>query len=107
MRAAGPPRRPGGEPRRVVVVPLADERPVRYHDWVAGRRRAVHEATDGRVGYLHVPDMMASGWAQLHRDLRTEVRRDALVVDLRANGGGHLSRARAGEARPPRRGPAR
>lgn len=81
----------GGAARRVAVVPLRDERPVRYHDWVAGRRRAVHEATGGRVGYLHVPDMVASGWAQLHRDLHTELRRDALVLDLRANGGGHLS----------------
>jgi tricorn protease len=85
--------RPGGAEgvRRVVVVPLADERPLRYHDWVAGRRAATHAATDGRVGYLHVPDMMAGGWAQLHRDLHTEVARQGLVVDLRANGGGHLS----------------
>ncbi|MFC5379354.1 S41 family peptidase [Aquipuribacter nitratireducens] len=81
----------GGDVRRVVVVPLPDERQVRYHDWVAGRRRAVHEATGSRVGYLHVPDMVASGWAQLHRDLHTELRRDGLVLDLRANGGGHLS----------------
>jgi tricorn protease len=80
-----------GSDRRVVAVPLADERPLRYQDWVAGRRAATHEATGGRVGYLHVPDMMAVGWAQLHRDLHTELARDALVVDLRANGGGHLS----------------
>ncbi len=80
-----------GERRQVVVEPLADERPLRYQDWVAGRRRAVHAASDGRVGYLHVPDMMANGWAELHRDLRVEVARDGLVVDVRDNGGGHLS----------------
>jgi tricorn protease len=86
-------RGPGslGAVRRTVVVPLADERPLRYHDWVAGRRAATHAATGGRVGYLHVPDMMAQGWAQLHRDLHTEVARDATIVDLRANGGGHVS----------------
>lgn len=78
-------------PRRVTVVPLRDERALRYHDWVAGRRAATHAASGGRVGYLHVPDMMASGWAQLHRDLHAELARDALVVDLRQNGGGHLS----------------
>ena len=82
---------PGGPDRAVVVVPLADERPLRYHAWVAGRRSAVHRATDGRVGYLHIPDMMGQGWAQLHRDLRTEVARDGLVVDLRDNRGGHVS----------------
>ncbi|WP_336921092.1 S41 family peptidase [Aquipuribacter sp. SD81] len=84
---------PGGDgaPRRVVVVPLDDEEPLRYQAWVADTRRHVHEATDGRVGYLHVPDMMAEGWAQLHRDLRREVERDAVLLDVRGNGGGHVS----------------
>jgi tricorn protease len=80
-----------GETWPVVVQPLPDERALRYHDWVAGRRAAVHAATDGRVGYLHVPDMMGNGWAQLHRDLHLEVAREALVVDVRDNGGGHVS----------------
>ncbi len=79
------------ELRRVVVVPLADEFPLRYQDWVTDRRDYVHDQTEGRVGYLHVPDMMSGGWAQLHRDLRTEMPRDALIVDVRANGGGHTS----------------
>jgi tricorn protease len=79
------------EPRRVAVVPLADERQLRYQHWVAGRREAVHRATGGRVGYLHVPDMMGYGWAELHRDLRIEVARDGLVVDVRDNRGGHTS----------------
>jgi tricorn protease len=43
------------------------------------------------VGYLHVPDMMGAGWAQLHRDLRVELAREALVLDVRENGGGHTS----------------
>jgi tricorn protease len=81
----------GGENRHVVVVPLLDETPLRYQAWVADRRAYVHAATDGRVGYLHVPDMVATGWAQLHRDLRLEVRRDALIADVRENRGGHLS----------------
>ncbi|MGH3815691.1 MAG: S41 family peptidase, partial [Pseudonocardiaceae bacterium] len=72
-------------------VPVADEMPLRYHDWVAGRRAAVHAATEGRVGYLHIPDMMGLGWAQLHRDLHTEVSREALVLDVRGKGGGHTS----------------
>jgi tricorn protease len=77
--------------RRVVVVPLADETPLRYQEWVNGRRAHVHDRTEGRVGYLHVPDMMSGGWAQLHRDLRTELTRDAVVVDVRGNSGGHTS----------------
>ncbi len=83
--------RGGGDQRRVVVVPMADETPLRYQDWVNERRAYVHAQTDGTVGYVHVPDMMSPGWAQLHRDLRTEVARDALVVDVRGNRGGHTS----------------
>jgi tricorn protease len=79
------------ETRQVVVVPLEGERQLRYQDWVAGRRAAVHAASGGRVGYVHIPDMVATGWAELHRDLILEVARDGLVVDVRDNGGGHVS----------------
>ena len=81
----------GGDPRHAVVVPVADEDPLRYHAWVSDRRAYVHEHSDGRLGYLHVPDMQALGWAQIHRDLRVEVAREGLVVDVRDNRGGHTS----------------
>ncbi|GAA3061062.1 S41 family peptidase [Actinokineospora globicatena] len=81
----------GGATRRVVVVPLLDDMPLRYQAWVNDRRAHVHAATDGKIGYLHVPDMVANGWAQFHRDLRLEMRRGGVVVDLRENRGGHLS----------------
>jgi tricorn protease len=81
----------GGVPRRAVVVPVVDEERMRYHAWVADRRAYTHQRSDGRVGYLHVPDMMGDGWAQLHRDLRGEAGREGLVVDVRENRGGHTS----------------
>ncbi|GAA2924303.1 hypothetical protein GCM10011428_46460 [Streptomyces violaceus] len=80
-----------GPPRRVAVVPLVDERPLRYQDWVAKRRAVVRELSGGRCGYLHIPDMGGSGWAQFNRDLRMEVSRPALIVDVRGNAGGHIS----------------
>ncbi|MFJ6459861.1 S41 family peptidase [Streptomyces sp. NPDC091387] len=81
----------GGDPRHVVVVPIADEEALRYHAWVADRRGYVHEHSGGRLGYVHIPDMAGPGWAQIHRDLRTEVAREGLVVDVRENRGGHTS----------------
>lgn len=78
-------------PRRIAVVPLVDERPLRYQDWVAKRRTVVRELSGGRCGYLHIPDMGGSGWAQFNRDLRMEVSRPALIVDVRGNAGGHIS----------------
>ncbi|WP_435866133.1 S41 family peptidase [Streptomyces xinghaiensis] len=80
-----------GPSRRVAVVPLIDERPLRYQDWVAKRRAVVHELSGGRCGYLHIPDMGGSGWAQFNRDLRMEMARPALIVDVRGNAGGNIS----------------
>lgn len=77
--------------RRVVVVPLANEADLRYQDWVRSRREYVAEKSGGRLGYVHVPDMMSTGWAQLHRDLRLATDCEGIVVDVRFNGGGHTS----------------
>lgn len=83
----------GGQPavRRVAVVPLRSEERLRYQNWVSANRTAVHEASHGKFGYLHIPDMVARGWAQLHRDLDRETGRDGLIVDVRRNRGGHTS----------------
>jgi tricorn protease len=84
-------RREGEQDRRVVVVPLAHEYTLRYHDLIRTRRATVHELSGGRLGYLHVPDMVSDGWAEYHRDMHTELSREGLVFDLRENGGGHTS----------------
>jgi tricorn protease len=83
--------RRGRRPRTVVVTTLRSEQPLRYREWVEDRRRYVHDATDGRVGYLHVPNMGTAGYAEFHRSYLAELPREALVVDIRDNGGGFVS----------------
>lgn len=77
--------------REVLLRPLADEAPARYRAWVEARRAWVHRESGGRVGYLHLPDMMSAGFAEFHRYFRTECDRDGLIVDVRYNRGGHVS----------------
>jgi tricorn protease len=77
--------------RSVVVTTLADEVPARYREWVETNRHWVHERSGGRVGYLHLPDMMSAGFAEFHRYFSVECDRDALIVDVRYNRGGHVS----------------
>lgn len=84
-------RRGDEAPRTVAVKALSSEQPARYRDWVEEKRRAVHEATGGRVGYVHIPDMGPNGYAEFHRAYLVEYDRDALIVDVRHNGGGHVS----------------
>ncbi|GGL29738.1 S41 family peptidase [Planomonospora parontospora] len=81
-----------GEERRTVTVrAIADEQPGRYRDWVRDNRARCHERTGGRIGYLHIPDMGPDGYAEFHRGFLAEYDREGLIVDVRFNGGGHVS----------------
>ncbi len=88
---------PGGDPYPVEVRPLVDDRTARYRTWVEANRAAVREATDGRAGYVHIPDMGPAGYADFHRDFLSECALDALVVDVRFNRGGHVSQLLLGQ----------
>ncbi|MDH3592974.1 MAG: PDZ domain-containing protein, partial [Planctomycetota bacterium] len=84
-------RRKSRKARTIAIETLADERALRYRDWVEANRARVHKATRGRVGYVHIPDMGPRGFSEFHRYYRGEVERNALIVDVRWNGGGHVS----------------
>jgi len=92
-------RRDGAD-RRAAVVPLASEYEARYYELVARRRAAVREASGGRLGYLHIPDMMSPGWAEFHRDLRGVPARRPGRGSAGERRRAHLA-ARGREARPP------
>ena len=80
-----------GKERTVSVKALGGEQAARYREWVETNRQRVHRETKGRVGYLHIPDMGAHGYAEFHRLYLAEFDHDALIVDVRCNGGGHVS----------------
>ncbi|HWQ83892.1 MAG TPA: S41 family peptidase [Anaerolineales bacterium] len=77
--------------RYVTVKALGRDEPLRYRAWVETNRLAVHTATQGKVGYLHIPDMGPAGYAEFHRGYLSEIDRQGLIVDLRFNRGGHVS----------------
>ncbi len=79
------------EKRSVTLKVLRSERELRYREWVSRNRQYVHEKTDGKVGYVHIPDMSRRGYAEFHRGYLAEVSYPGLLVDVRYNGGGHVS----------------
>lgn len=78
-------------PRTVTVKTLTHEAPARYREWVERNHQKVQEATNGRIGYVHVPDMGPLGYAEFHRYYGVEAAKEGLIVDVRYNGGGHVS----------------
>ncbi len=77
--------------RSVVLKPLASEKSLYYHEWVQNNIDYVDSATNGRVGYVHIPDMARNGLNEFMENFYPQLRKDALIVDIRGNGGGNVS----------------
>jgi tricorn protease len=94
LRVVGTPHALIDTPREIVVRPItaATERGLRYRQWVAERRDYVAKASNGRLGYVHMPDMSAGSLAQLYVDLDADnIARDGVVIDVRNNNGGFVN----------------
>ncbi len=80
-----------GETRTIIVKALGSEQGARYRAWVESNRQQVRELSQGRVGYIHIPNMVQSGFAEFHRSFLAEYDAPALLIDVRWNGGGNVS----------------
>jgi tricorn protease len=74
-----------------VVVPTDSEHGLDYFNWVQGNIEKVTKATGGRVGYVHVPDMGPEGLNEFTKYFYPQTNKEALIVDVRSNGGGNVS----------------
>jgi tricorn protease len=78
--------------RQISYRPITDESNLIYFDWITANRNRVAQMTNGRVGYIHVPDMGANGIREFIKWYYPQLDKEGLVVDVRANGGGNVSR---------------
>jgi tricorn protease len=76
--------------REEKVRPVKKETNLRYLDWVASRRAYVEKASNGRIGYIHLPNTGAEGNRELFKGFYPQVDKDALIIDDRYNGGGFI-----------------
>ncbi len=77
--------------RRVVVTPTADEADLYYYAWVQSNIKKVSDASGGKLGYIHVPDMLSTGLNEFAKHYYPQLKKQALVIDVRGNGGGNVS----------------
>lgn len=78
----------GQDSRRVTVVPIKDESSLRHRAWIDENRRKVAEMTDGRVGYVYLPNTATGGFSNFNRYYYAQTGKEAMVIDERFNGGG-------------------
>jgi len=82
----------GGKNRRTVIVkPISSENDLLYLQWVQHNRDYVTQQTDGKIGYLHVPDMGPSGIYEFIKWYYGQIRKQGMIIDVRGNGGGNVS----------------
>lgn len=75
----------------VTVIPTSDESQLYYLKWVKGNIEKVNKATNGKVGYIHIPDMGVEGLNKFIKYYFPQLNKKALVIDVRGNGGGFVS----------------
>lgn len=84
--------KPGDQGKRTVtVVPIDDEAGLYYLQWVEANIEKVNKATNGRVGYIHIPDMGTDGLNEFVKYYYPQLSKEALIIDVRGNGGGFVS----------------
>ena len=77
--------------RKVVIRPLAEEYSLYHYNWVQENLRKVEQASQGRIGYIYVPDMGVEGLNEFARYFYPQLDKEGLIIDDRANGGGNVS----------------
>lgn len=77
--------------RDVLLYPIKSNMPLLYRSWVNTNKQYVHSKSNGCVGYIHIPDMSRDGFTEFYRSYLNERSKDAIIVDVRFNGGGNIS----------------
>jgi len=81
----------GSNSREVSVIPIASEFGLRGEAWVADNARRVSERTQGRVGYIYLPDTGFDGMRSFDRGFFAQAGLDGVIIDARFNSGGTLA----------------
>ncbi|MEK6701400.1 MAG: PDZ domain-containing protein [Planctomycetota bacterium] len=79
-----------GKEREVLIKPVGGEGNLRYREYIERKRAYVAEKTDGKIGYIYVPNTGVDGQNDLYRQYFGQRGTQALIIDERWNGGGQI-----------------
>lgn len=85
---------PGGDDKNTKeynIKTISSESGLRYLEWVENNRKYVDKKSGGKIGYVHIPDMLSNGLNEFVKYFYPQIRKEALIIDDRYNGGGNVS----------------
>ncbi len=74
--------------RDITVETLASENRIKYMDWMETNRLKVEKASNGKIGYLHMPDTYMGSAVEFPKYFFSQTQKEGLIIDGRGNGGG-------------------
>lgn len=77
--------------RKIVISPLVEEQSLYHYEWVQNNIKKVEKASNGKIGYIYIPDMGPEGLNEFSRYFYPQLDKEGLIIDDRANGGGNVS----------------
>lgn len=83
-------RERAGKRASVLVKTITAETNLRYLDWIQSRAAMVDKLSNGRIGYLHLPNTAVEGNRELFKQFPSQTTKSALIIDDRYNGGGFI-----------------
>lgn len=90
IEVASNPNGTGSE--KYMVKTIGNEAGLRYFNWVENNRKYVDSVTNGKFGYIHIPDMgFGNGLVEFVKYYYPQTNKEALIIDDRYNGGGNVS----------------
>jgi tricorn protease len=81
----------GSGSRKVTVVPVPSEFPLRNLDWIESNRREVDRASGGKLAYVYLPDTAYGGFTNFNRYFFAQVGKEGVILDERFNHGGQIA----------------
>lgn len=77
--------------REVKIKTIEDDGGLRHRAWVEDNRRTVAKLSQGRLGYVHLPDTAVGGYTSFTRYYFAQRDKQGFVIDERFNHGGLLA----------------
>ena len=77
--------------KTVIVEPISNEFTLRNWDWIESNRRKVDELSDGKIGYVYLPNTASGGFTYFNRMFFAQIDKRAMIIDERRNGGGQAA----------------